>query len=491
MRSEWHDFIDKETLDDPGRGVIRILCFRERSKRSDLERTFHYEEPTNISVDSDQRLGVKRSAVDVLLTRYGNIREAVRNIWFLGMDKTEGEPVPLSLSTPWDGHIHTGNRNLRSLHPDRARPSRRPVWRAGALTAIVAVTVVVAAPASGLAAPPSRAPGALNPPPAPLYAVGKLVRPYDVPMPDPTVTVGSHTDYLYTGAGGYDPPNISVRAFTDLEHLSAEVDAMPALPPWTTGWTSAPDVRRVDGRYVMWFSSPDVDDILATGVPAKCIGVGVSTSPFGPFIVARQPVVCDPSGSIDPRTFVAPDGQLWLDWKSDVNAAWGPAQDPDLPQNQPTVLWAQRLAPDGMTLEGSPYELLAATRPWEHKLIEAPEMVHADGRFYLFFLANPSYQDGDGIGVAVCRGPAGPCEEPYAGPILGSSPLGLGPGEESLFTQGGVTWMLFSPTGTTFYRQLAVARIAFGPHGPYVSAFDGAIPGLPAQRGHRLSSSSP
>ena len=357
--------------------------------------------------------------------------------------------------------------------------------------AIVAVAVVVVAPVSGLAAPPKRATASLNPPPAPSYAVGKLVRPYDVPLPDPTVTVGSHIDYLYTGAGGYDPPNISVRAFTDLEHLSAGVDVMPALPPWTTGWTSAPDVRHVDGRYVMWFSSPDVDDILATGVPAKCIGVGVSTSPLGPFIVARQPVICDPSGSIDPRTFVAPDGLLWLDWKADVNAAWGPAQDPDLPQNQPTVLWAQRLAPDGMTLEGSPHELLAATRLWEHKLIEAPEMVHADGRFYLFFSANPSYQDGDGIGVAVCRGPAGPCEEPYAGPILGSSPLGLGPGEESLFSQGGVTWMLFSPSGTAFYRQLALARIAFGPHGPYVSAFDGAIPGPPAPRGHRLSSSSP
>ena len=154
----------------------------------------------------------------------------------------------------------------------------------------------------------------------------------------------------------------------------------------------------------MWFSSPDIDDILATGVPAKCIGVGISTSPFGPFIVGRQPVICNPSGSIDPRTFVAPDGQLWLDWKADVNAAWGPAQDPDLPQNQPTVLWARKLAPDGMTLEESPDELLAATRPWEHKLIEAPQMVHANGRFYLFFSANPSYQDGDGIGVAVCRG---------------------------------------------------------------------------------------
>ncbi|MGA2933497.1 MAG: hypothetical protein ABSE98_15635, partial [Acidimicrobiales bacterium] len=255
MRSEWYDFVDKETVDDPGHGVIRIMRFREGSKRFDLEPKFQYEGPAEISVDRNQRLRVKRFNVDVQLTRSGNIREVVRNIWFSGMDKTEDEPVPLKLPTPWDGHIiHISNRNLRSLHPDRARFSRRPVWRAGALTAIVAVAVVVVAPVSGLAAA-----GTLNPPPAPSYAVGKLVAPYNVPMTDPAVTVGSHVDYLYAGAGGYDPPNISVRAFTDLEHLSAEVDAMPALPPWTTGWTSAPDVRHVDGRYVMWFSSPDVD----------------------------------------------------------------------------------------------------------------------------------------------------------------------------------------------------------------------------------------
>ncbi|HXY28732.1 MAG TPA: family 43 glycosylhydrolase, partial [Acidimicrobiales bacterium] len=337
---------------------------------------------------------------------------------------------------------------------------------------------------------PPPAAGMLDPPPAPSYAEGRVVPPYDVAMPDPDVMVGGHSDYLYTGAGDSGPPNISVRAFTDLEHLGAEVDAMPALPPWTNGWTWAPDVRHVDGRYVMWFAAADVDDVLSTGEPAKCIGVAVARSPLGPFLVGRQPAICGTWGSIDPRTFVAPDGQLWLDWKADVNAAWGPSQDPDEPQNNPTVLWAQRLAPNGMTLEGPRHELLAATRPWEHKLIEAPDMVYAEGRYYVFFSANPSYQDGDGIGVATCRGPAGPCEEPYAGPILGSSPLGLGPGEESLFTQGGVTWLLFSPTGTHWYRQIAVARIAFSPSGPYVSTFDGAVPGVgPVATSSRQSSS--
>jgi hypothetical protein len=190
-------------------------------------------------------------------------------------------------------------------------------------------------------------------------------------------------------------------------------------------------------------------------------------------------VICQPPGSIDPRTFVAPGGQLWLYWKADTNAFWGPAQNPDGPGNMPTVLWTQRLAPDDMTLIGPPRQILVASEPFEHKLIEAPDMVYVDRHYYLFFSTNPSYQDSDGIAVAFCRGPAGPCDEPYQGPILGSDTLGLGPGEESLYTQDGVTWLLYSPTGTGPFRQMAVARIAFGPRGPYVAEFAGRFPGVP------------
>jgi Glycosyl hydrolases family 43 len=318
----------------------------------------------------------------------------------------------------------------------------------------------------------------LEPPPAPSYAQGRIVPPYRTAMPDPMVRVGRRVDDLYTGAAGTGPPNVPVRPFTDLEHLGPATDAMPTLPPWTSGWIWAPDVRRVGDRYVMWFAAPDVHDILDTGVAAKCLGVAVAPSPLGPFVAGPSPVRCGQWGAIDPRTFRAPDGQLWLYWKADVNASWGVTQDSYAPGNAPTTLWAQRLAPDGVALEGAKHEILTASLPWEHKLVEAPDMVHARGRYYLFFSANPSYQDGDGIAVADCRGPAGPCHEPYAGPILGSDTLGLGPGEESLFTQGGDTWVLYSPTGTTLYRQVAVARIAFGPHGPYVATFGGAVPGV-------------
>lgn len=371
-------------------------------------------------------------------------------------------PVPFTGIVGAAGHQSTGAPRQWS-----------PRWLAG-----LAAVIAVAGMALGWALPGRGTTSPLDPPAAPSYAEGIVVRPFSSAMPDPAVLEGRTTDYLYTGAAGFDPPNIPVRTFRNLEHLGPEVDAMPVLPPWTSGWTWAPDVRFVDGRYVMWFAAPASRDTLDTGESAKCIGVAVADSPLGPFHPGSRPVICGKWGAIDPRTFMAPDGQLWLYWKADNNAGWGPTQNPDAPGAETTVLWAQRLAPDGTTLVGPRHELLAADRSWEHKLIEAPDMVYANGRYYLFFSANPSYQDGDGIGVAICDGPAGPCNEPYRGPLLGSDTLGLGPGEESLFTQDGATWVLYSPTGTTLYRQLAVARIAFGPDGPYVATFDGAIPGI-------------
>jgi len=370
--------------------------------------------------------------------------------------------------------------------PEHAAGSHRRVpWWVAVLAAVAAAGggVGVGSALAHSAPDPARPPAhtlahSLDPPPAPSYAEGRLVPPYDTPIPDPAVLVGSTLDYLYTSAAGMTPPNIPVRSFRDVEHLGPELDALPTLPPWTRGGTWAPDVRYAEGRYVMWFSAPDVHDLLLTGHPAKCLGVAVAGSPLGPFVPGATPVLCGPAGSIDPRTFVAPDGQLWLYWKADTNAAWGQAQNPDLTGNMPTTLWAQRLAADDVTLIGQPQEILVATRPFEHKLIEAPDMVDHDGHYYLFFSTNPSYQDSDGIAVAFCRGPAGPCQEPYGGPLLGSNTLGLGPGEESLFTQDGETWVLFSPTGTGFFRQMAVARVAFGPHGPYIAEFAGRVPGL-------------
>jgi hypothetical protein len=82
--------------------------------------------------------------------------------------------------------------------------------------------------------------------------------------------------------------------------------------------------------------------------------------------------------------------------------------------------------------------------------------------------------------MATCQGPQGPCSDTARAPFLASNSQGRGPGEESLYQQDGVTWLLYSPNavfGSYLYRPLAVARVSDGPHGPYLSTFGGAVPG--------------
>ena len=180
------------------------------------------------------------------------------------------------------------------------------------------------------------------------------------------------------------------------------LDPFPNLPRWAqTNFTWSPDVREVDGHYLMWFSAARAGNSPA---PTKCIGVATARSVFGPYVShAREPLVCQLShhGSIDPRTFRDSAGRLWLLWKSDDNAQWTPTTR--------TTLYTQRLSADGLHLVGRRFVLLRADEPWEKGIIEAPDMVFAGGRYWLFFSGNWFNEPHYGIGLAQCAGPAGPC----------------------------------------------------------------------------------
>ena len=333
-----------------------------------------------------------------------------------------------------------------------------------ALATLVGVSVGVALPRSS---------SGLQPPAAPSYAMSQVFN-RNINVPDPAVLVGSGTDYLYAAGDGSGVQYMPIYPFRQLGQLGQAIDGMPTPPSWSSDWIWPADIRKSGSRYVMWFTAIDRNEILPTGAPAKCIGVAISSSPTGPYLPGPAPVICDAWGSIDPRTFVDPNGQLWLDWKSDDNAA---VQAPSA-----TRIWAQRLAPDGDTLMGVPAEIFHADQSWEGNLVEAPDMVLLDSHYYLFFSGNASSSPSSGIGVATCAGPAGPCQDPALGPLLGSNVQGAGPGEESIFEQDGATWLLYSPNaifGTNISRPLAVARVAVGTHGPYISTFDGLVPGFP------------
>lgn len=287
-------------------------------------------------------------------------------------------------------------------------------------------------------------------------------------VPDPFVITADGLFFMFSSQQQIFGPNIPLMVSDSLTSWDgALIDAMPTLPVWAApGFTWSPDVRRLDGRYVMWFNAR----LAGTGPQGmKCIGVATALSIVGPYRTrATAPSICqrDHLGSIDPRTFLDPQGRLWLLWKSDDNA--------DVAGSAHSTIYTQRLSADGLRLLGHPVALLTADLPWEGRIVEAPDMVFAAGHYWLFFSGNWFNQPAYAIGVASCAGPVGPCSETSLGPWLSSNADGAGPGEESIFEEGSRWWILYAPFAVNFDtdtpRPAVLARLRFGPSGPVVVA---------------------
>ncbi len=307
-----------------------------------------------------------------------------------------------------------------------------------------------------------------SPPGADPASPAKIITPLQ-DRPNPFVLVANGGYYLFSSsqANAYTK-DIPVQFSSDLQHWGPVFDALPVLPPWAEwGGTWAPDVRWVSGRWVLYFTAQ------VKGQPARteCIGTATApaSTPAGPFTPSPGLLVCqtDHRGSIDPRTFIDPTGAMWLDWKSDDNADTGGTTH--------TSIYAQRLSSDGLSLVGPSTVILTADQPWEGRIVEAPQMVLWNSRFWLFYSGNWFNEPSYAIGVAECAGPAGPCTKPSAQPFLASNAQGQGPGESSLFSDQNGLWIVYGPLSVHFRtdtpRPVALAHIAFNASGPYLAAF--------------------
>lgn len=233
--------------------------------------------------------------------------------------------------------------------------------------------------------------------------------------------------------------NVQLSLSTDGRVWSAPRDAMPARPPWALQrapdiW--APEVMRIGDRYVLFFSARHATLRRPDGL-TLCVGAASSDSPEGPFVPQAEPLTCGgPLGVIDASPFQ--DGEdLWLYVKTDGNCC-----------RTPITIVAQRLAADGLSLQGQPTTIagLGNDAPWEGRVIEAQQMVLHDGRYLMFYAANDYGGRDYATGYAVCEGPAGPCRDARENPILKSTPglQGLvGPGHQSVFQWRDRTWIAF------------------------------------------------
>ena len=193
-------------------------------------------------------------------------------------------------------------------------------------------------------------------------------------------------------------------------------------PSWadTGSFFWAPDIRFVDGRYVMYFT---VTNTKANPGDDPTIGVATAPTPAGPWTATDGPVVAPrPSGdgrffgTIDPAHLRTPDGKQYLYFGGFFGG-----------------LWVTELSADGLHEVGEPTQVAHGDR------YEGSYVVRKNGWYYLM-----------GSSSNCCAGPttgytvfAGRSKSPL-GPFLdadGHSMLDSRTGGTTVITQNGNRWI--------------------------------------------------
>ncbi|WP_051899208.1 glycoside hydrolase family 43 protein [Sciscionella sediminilitoris] len=233
---------------------------------------------------------------------------------------------------------------------------------------------------------------------APKPAIGEA-------FPDPDVLSYGISYYAYSTNVGYSDGvrNVPVRqtSVTMDGQWTDRGDALPNLPGWVGRYRGtgsynvwAPDVsRRADGTFVMYFAANNKAD------NHQCIGAATSWTPLGPFKPVQNPIVCTKSAfeEIDPATFDEFLGKHYLSYKSAPN-----------PGGIGAKIYVAEVSADGLHVTGPARAVLAADRPEERGVIEAPTLIKRGFTYYLFYSAAPFNSGHYFVNYATAKSPYGP-----------------------------------------------------------------------------------
>ncbi len=168
-------------------------------------------------------------------------------------------------------------------------------------------------------------------------------------------------------AGQTTPRLIPILRSTDLFHWTYAGDAFASRPAWAAPAAGlwAPDVRKLDGRYVMYFS---VTDTTANPGDDSAIGVATAPTPLGPWTDSGGPIVAPrpaPGGgflwTFDPAELTDAQGRRWLYYGSYFGG-----------------IFTVPLRADGLATNGTPTQVTIDNR------YEGAYVVRRDGWYYLF-----------------------------------------------------------------------------------------------------------
>ncbi len=249
---------------------------------------------------------------------------------------------------------------------------------------------------------------------------------FDQNFPDPFVLESGGTFYAYATNGEHG--NMPVLTSSDLVDWELAGDSMPDVAPWSEpGKHWAPEIIESEpGRFLAYYTARD------PGLDLQCLGVAEAADPLGPFTdTASEPLVCqtDEGGSIDASPFVDVDGTPYLLWKNDGNHV-----------DQQSWIYAQELAPDGLSLVGDRHQLITHDQDWEGHLVEGASVWVHEGRYYMFYSANGYYSEEYGVGYAVADSVLGPWTKPSDAPLMSSNEVAAGPGHGMVLEVNDRTW---------------------------------------------------
>jgi hypothetical protein len=192
-------------------------------------------------------------------------------------------------------------------------------------------------------------------------------------------------------------------------------------PEWAApGAFWGPDLERVGGRYLLYFSA------LRTGDHRHCIGVAVSSTPDGGFHDVGQPIVSnEPAGAIDPSLLRA-HGALYLLYKIDGNA-----------HRDPAIIYGRPLDPSGLIAGRRKLLLSSESHSWEEGVVEGPTAVNLGHTTYLFYSGGIYLSSGYAEGEAIRKGrPLGAYHRVGNGPVLSGGKYWVGTGGGSVVRDG-------------------------------------------------------
>lgn len=155
----------------------------------------------------------------------------------------------------------------------------------------------------------------------------------------------------------------------------------------------APDVKKINGRYVM----------LAT--VAEHIGFAVADTPEGPFIPLGEPLF---DKTIDGHIFSDEDGHIYIYY-----VTWR--------EGHRYGLYSMEINQDLSPIYETEKAAIFAEEPWEShqaKVAEAPYMIKHNGLYYLTYSGSHYESKFYAVGYAVSEHPQGPFTKYSGNPIL-------------------------------------------------------------------------